>query len=113
MLRLLPFSNFLRSCTYREEGILVASKQMVLIPDGIETVLKGFTYSSAWSFLLFGITKWSSQVEVVKSQGVTEFYVCNCMCSEWWCCSQPLVLWKLTNGSEILVIGIFDQISLR
>lgn len=49
MLRLLAFANFLRSCTYREEGLLVASKQMLLIPDGFETVLKGVTYNSALS----------------------------------------------------------------
>lgn len=64
MLRLLPFSNFLRSCTYREEGILVASKQMVLIPDGIETVLKGFTYSSA---LLVNI--WNNKMELSSRGG--------------------------------------------
>lgn len=84
MLRRLPFANFLGFRTYREKGILVAPKQMLLIP-GFETVLKGLTYNSALSVNIWNNE--SNKMELSsrggESQGVTEFYVCNCMCSEW------------------------------
>lgn len=66
MLRLLPFTNFLSSCTYREEEILVASKQM-LIPDVFETVLKGFTYNSAVLVKIWNNE--SSQMELSSKGG--------------------------------------------
>lgn len=67
MLRLLPFTNFLSSCTYREEEILVASKQVLLIPDVFETVLKEFTYNSAVSVNIWNNE--SSQMELSSRGG--------------------------------------------
>lgn len=55
-LRQLPFANFLSSFAFREEGISVASKEMLPIPDGFETFLRRFTKNSALS-----VNIWNNQ----------------------------------------------------
>lgn len=47
MLGASPFTNSLCFCIYREEAIVVASKQVCLIPDGFESVTNGVTWNLA------------------------------------------------------------------
>lgn len=66
MLRLLTFANFLGSFAFREEGMLVASKEMLKIPDGFETVLRRFTENSV---LLVNIWKNQTNKMELSSRG--------------------------------------------